>query len=152
MLCKKRSKKESAIISDKNKMNSKIIENKKQKVEKESEPMNSNVAQISKVKDCSDKVKSSPITLTSFFKRSTEEMPAKIPVPPSKVEDNAKNLIESSKENCNTNSNLKQAKAKTAVSTKEAKAKEKKADKAQQTNKAKAKKTNGQNKKSAKSE
>ena len=34
MLSKKRSKKESTIISDKNKMNAKIIENKKQKVEK----------------------------------------------------------------------------------------------------------------------
>ena len=34
MLSKKRSKKESSIISDKNKMNTKIIENKKQKVEK----------------------------------------------------------------------------------------------------------------------
>lgn len=34
MLSKKRSKKESSIISDKNKMNVKIIENKKQKVEK----------------------------------------------------------------------------------------------------------------------
>lgn len=34
MLSKKRSKKESSIISDKNKMNAKIIENKKQKVEK----------------------------------------------------------------------------------------------------------------------
>lgn len=34
MLSKKRSKKESTIISDKNKINAKIIETKKQKVEK----------------------------------------------------------------------------------------------------------------------
>lgn len=129
MLCKKRSKKESTIISDKNKMNSKIIENKKLKVEKESEPTNSDIAQISKAKESSDKVKSSPITLTSFFKKSTEEMAVKVAIPPSKVEDNAKTLIEPSKENCNSNSNLKQPRAKAVVSTKEAKAKDKKADK-----------------------
>lgn len=115
MLSKKRSKKESTIISDKNKMNAKIIDNKKQKVEKESEPINSNIAEISKVKDSSEKVKSSPITLTSFFKKSTEEIPIIKIVPSSKVEANSKKLIESSKENCNSNSNLKQPKLKKAA-------------------------------------
>jgi len=114
MLSKKRSKKESTIISDKNKMNAKIIENKKQKVEKQSEPINSNIGEISKVKDSSEKVKSSPITLTSFFKKSTDEIPIIKIVPSSKVEDNSKKLIESSKENCNSNSNLKQKKMKKA--------------------------------------
>jgi len=55
-----------------------------------------------------------PITLTSFFKKSTEEISIIKIVPSSKVEDNAKKLIESSKENCNSNSNLKQPKVKKA--------------------------------------
>lgn len=85
MLSKKRSKKESSIISEKNKMNGKIIENKKQKVEKQSEVINSSIAEISKVKESVDKVKSTPITLTSFFKKSSEEIPIIKTVPPSKV-------------------------------------------------------------------
>ena len=112
MLSKKRSKKESTIISDKNKINAKIIETKKQKVEKQIEPITCSIAEIPKVKDSSEKVKSNPITLTSFFKKSSEESAITPIVPCAEVEDNSKKLIESSKENRNSNSNLKQPKVK----------------------------------------